>query len=76
MCAVHGHVHAIFPRLQRYLHLLPPGEERPTGCAGQGALTKKGHTLLSDVLAGIAPSVRQVSADLVQILADVESEYA
>ena len=42
----------------------------------QIALTKKGHTLLSDVLAGIAPSARQVSADLVQILADGESEYA
>ena len=49
---------------------------KPTddGRGVQIALTKKGQAVLSDVLTAIAPSVRQVSADLVGILAELEGE--
>lgn len=54
------------------LAVKPPEDGRGV----QIVLTKKGHIVLSDVLAALAPSVHQVSADLVQILADAEGESA
>lgn len=42
----------------------------------QVALTRKGQTLLNEVLTVVSPRVHQVSADLARILAELEGEEA
>ena len=54
------------------LAVKPDGDGRGV----QIALTRKGSSLLREVLAAIAPKVDELNADLAQIAAEVEAEYS
>lgn len=49
---------------------------REDGRGVQIALTKKGSSLVQELLVAIAPRVHELNADLAQIVVDVDAEYS